>query len=652
MNRILRSALLCACALGASAGPALGQAEVMAWGSIDGIRVEGQRMPFESDLCAIAPDGHEVARTAKERQLPHFSRQGDRRTVTSRLGSLSFTEVVDDTGPGAATVDVRFAADSVATDTGGYLCLYLPRSGYGGGTVQLTGAASGRTARAPLGAAPAGKGGEYLRGVGRGVSFASARDRLVVSFPAPTQVVVRPDDRPGRYGVQVLVPILTGHSAKGRAAEVRFGLAASGEIDHGPVVLALDAAHPGRAFDGLGGNFRIQNPAVDTAVVDYNLENLRVAWGRVEFPWRSWQPEEHSDPAASDTADLDPRVRQAMEMARKLAARRIPVIVSCWFPPDWAVTGGEQPEGARGRPLNPEKMEEIYASITSYLLYLKRYYGVEAALFSFNESDLGIDVRQTPEEHLAFIKGLGAYLAAHGLSTKMLLGDTSDATPTAFIAPALADASALPYIGAVSFHSWRGWSDDLLSFWGSAARKLNVPLLVGEGSTDAGAWRYPEIFQEPSFALQEIDLYTRILAIAEPESILQWQLTGDYSVLAGGGVFGDTTALRPTQRFWNLKQLASTPAGAFALPIRCGDANLSCAAFGEIARGEYAVHVVNRGAARPATLTGLPAGIDELRAFVTDGSRGMEELPRIPVSGGTAKLTLRPTSFTTLIGAR
>ena len=67
-------------------------------------------------------------------------------------------------------------------------------------------------------------------------------------------------------------------------------------------------------------------------------------------------------------------------------------------------------------------------------------------------------------------------------------------------------------MGAVSYHSWRGWTDDMLRSWHEAARGVNVPLLISEGSTDAAAWRYPQIFEEPSFALHEIILYLRILA--------------------------------------------------------------------------------------------------------------------------------------------
>jgi hypothetical protein len=202
----------------------------------------------------------------------------------------------------------------------------------------------------------------------------------------------------------------------------------------------------------------------------------------------------------------------------------------------------------------------------------------------------------------------------------------------------------------VSFHSWRGSTDEILARWRAAARALNVPLLVAEGSTDAAAWRYPQIFLEQSFAFYEINLYTRILSIAQPQSILQWQLTADYSVLAGGGISGDSGPLRPTQRYWNLKQLASTPPRSFALPVQCKSPGLNCAAFGNIAEGAYALHVVNNGASRPATLTGLPAGVKELRIYVTDSKRGMEEGRRIPLVNGKAEFTLDAMSYTTVMG--
>ncbi|HEU4720930.1 MAG TPA: hypothetical protein VFS59_06165 [Gemmatimonadaceae bacterium] len=628
--RRIRHALLGALALGPLAERASAQAVVAAWGNVDGVRVAGEVVPFETSLCLADSTGAVRARTAKERQRPTFARRGTTRTITTRLGAFAFTELVEDVRPGVARLDVTVTADSV-TALRPHLCIDTPTGHYGA-------VRAGPTRRIDL-------------------TSASPSVRRRVTFELGSEASVRTvaDRRDGRALDRVLVPIAAAPTERGATARATYTITASGTPNRQPILLELDARTPGRVWDGLGGNFRIQNARLDPPVIAYNLANMRVAWARVEMPWRAWHPDSVPDPAARDTAQLDPRVKAAMEIARTTARRGMPVIVSAWFPPQWAVvgrlpTGGGPVNGVWGNALDSTKTDRIYASITSYLEYLKRHYGVEAWAFSFNESDLGIDVRQTAPEHLQLIKGLGAYLNARGLKTTMLLGDVSDATPTWFIQPALADSSSWPYIGAVSYHSWRGWRDSLLTFWSDAAKRIGVPLLVGEGSTDAGAWRYPQIFQEADFALPEIELYVRMLALSEPKSILQWQLTSDYPLLAGGGLFGDSTALRPTQRFWNLKQLASVPAGLSHLRITCGG-TVSCAALGSAERGTYAVHVVNMGATRPAVVMGLPRSVRSLRMWTTNERRGMAEGARVAVRGGVARFSLPSASYVTLLSA-
>ena len=605
-----------------------GQAIVAGWGNVEGVRLDGQVFPFETSLCTTNDSGRVTFRTAKERQQPRLSRDGNRRTVTTRLGAFSIVEMIEDGATGLATVDVRFTADS-ATSTRGFVCVDVPRASFA--SVRVT---------------------------ARTVEFENptSKGRIVIESSVPLEIMEAPARRDNAGMHRLMIPVLVGKSEPGRSAQVTLAIRVSGPIDHRPVTLAIDGSKPGRVFDGIGGNFRIQNPRVDPAVIAYNLAHLRVAWARVELPWRTWDGDTLVDPAARDTAQQDPKVRAAMEMARMAAARGAKVVVSAWFPPQWAVIGplprgGRAPDGTWGSQLDPTRMERIYASLTSYLLYLKRHYGVEAAMFSFNESDLGIDVRQTSKEHANLIKGLGAYMRGRGLKTTMLLGDVSDATPTWFIKAAMDDPATRPYIGAVSYHSWRGWEDSLLTFWSDAAKRLDVPLLVGEGSTDAGAHRYPAIFLEPEFALMEIELYVRMLALSEPKSILQWQLTSDYSLLAGGGVYGDTTALRPTQRFWNLKQLASTPERVYHLPMQCRRP-ISCAALGNVGEGSLALHLVNNGASRPATISGIPEGVQSLRVWVTNAARAMQESTAVPVERGRAQLTLDAASYVTLIGVR
>ncbi|MDB5128794.1 hypothetical protein, partial [Mucilaginibacter sp.] len=205
-----------------------------------------------------------------------------------------------------------------------------------------------------------------------------------------------------------------------------------------------------------------------------------------------------------------------------------------------------------------------------------------------------------------------------------------------------------PYIGAVSFHSWRGWGAETLQKWTDAAKQLNVPLLVGEGSIDAAAWAYPAYFEEQSYALEEINLYTRLLAICQPLSILQWQLTADYSPLTGGGIFGDDSELKPTQRFWQLKQLASTPEGLFHRPFVADRKDISCAALGNVAGNQYILHIVNNGAARQVHIKGLPSAVKQLVVYVTDKKQAMKQLMKINVSGHEATFKLGARCFTTL----
>jgi hypothetical protein len=62
----------------------------------------------------------------------------------------------------------------------------------------------------------------------------------------------------------------------------------------------------------------------------------------------------------------------------------------------------------------------------------------------------------------------------------------------------------------------------------------------------------------------------------------------------------------------------------------------------------YAVHVVNNGASRQVTLTGLPDKVKTLRTYVTDQKNHMKEGPRVTVAKGQARFTAAATSYTTL----
>ena len=617
--RFCMAALLC----GSLSLPVSAQTEVMAWSNITGVRVDGELMDFESAFAVGTLNG-DMEITGKEKQArPRYHRDGNVQETFTGMRGVEFHQRVTDKEKGLVEIAVEVSSDTILNQAAYYRIALTPEH-YADAKVKTS---------------------------GRRVKIISASRELTFNLNKLLKATVEKED--GNTVVYIrLMPSLK----KGGKMACTMELQASGQIDHSDANITLDLGNPGNLFTGFGGNFRLQNPKADPQVIDYCLKNLRVAYGRVEFPWRLWHPEEDTDPiAAAENGKLNERVEQSLLMAKRLKAMGMPVILSCWFPPAWAIDGGPESYKRNGGViayrLDPEKKEKIYKSMADYLVYAKRHYGVEFSMFSFNESDLGIDVLHTPQEHADFIKEFGAYLAKLNLPTRMLLGDNSDATTFDFILPALNDEATHKYIGAVSFHSWRGCDDATLHKWAGAARALNVPLLVGEGSTDAAAHRYAEIFNESTFALYEINLYIRICAICQPLSILQWQLTSDYSLLWGDGIYGSEGPLRPTQRFFNIKQLASTPADALAIPVDCGKKNVNCAAFGNYARGEYAVHMVNNGAACKAVIQGLPAGVNQCKVWTTNQVDQMTET-LVSVVNGKAEVPLPPISFVTLVSVK
>ncbi len=665
MNTLHRSSVAALLLLGSWTTEVLGQVECSAPGNLRGIRVDGELMAFSTSLRAVVPPAVEEGQGGRGRGGGgQFSRDGGALTVSGRLtgggrrGSgpgfggrggtpatgVSYRATYKDVAPGTVDAEIEITSTTNLPLQGVFFAIALPGADYAGGSAQLLAPTSAAETPVSLVATPSTGTNLYLRASAKGVRVTSPRRQIELDLPAPAELVVRDVRVRTNTDIEVSFPLCLGNLTNGQNVRVAFTVKATGEVDQSPARLLVDPSRPGRQYDGMGGNFRIQSPA-DAAQIQCNLDHLRVAWGRVAMPLDRWQPNEDADPVqAVTTGTLDRSVREAMEMAQKLARKNIPTIISIWSAPTWALATSGGGRGGRAR-INPEQWDKVCKCIGSYLGYLKQHYNAEPVLFSFNESDMGINVLQSPQEHADAIKRLGSYFAAHGLKTRMLLGDTGNPTGDKFIDVALADPEAAQYIRAVSFHSWNGGTIQQYTHFSQAARQLNVPLLVAEGGLDPSAHQYRAIFLEPWFCLNEIAQYVEICRVAQPLSILHWQLTADYSVLTGGT---GGRPLQPAQRFWDIKQLGMTAPESTAMPITCDNPKVVSCAFAD--HGGCVVHLVNNGAVRTATVSGLPAGVKEMRAFVTDSRRGMQETGRMPVVQGTVQLLLDALSFTSLVG--
>jgi hypothetical protein len=620
--------------------PLYSQPELMAWGNLSGIRIDGQMMEFETSLRTAGIGWQKINSTGFHMNASKYLRDGDKQTVTTSIGDIRFSKTVESGGKGCAVLRISTSSGRDTVLQGVFCSFNLPGEYYHDAIIISD------NSRIFLPEIRSENNSYPAKLASESIIIKSAKRQLMLGFDSRTDIFIRKEGN--ENDCQIYISLSDQNIIKEKEYQKTISIQAECEIDHSPVEIVIDPKKPGSMFAGLGGNFKLQNLKADPIVAEYCLKNLRVAWGRVEMPWHLWHPDENVNPLeAARAGHLNSRVHMAMAMAQKLESVGMPVIVSIWSPARWATVGNKT---GRNSKLAPGKMEKIYQSITDYMVFLKEGYGVEATMFSFNEPDIGVDVRLNGLEHASFIKGLGAYMISRGLSTKILLGDNGSPRTLNFIKPALNDSETHKYIGAVSFHSWGGASDDVLRQWSECARQIGVPLIVGEGSTDSYAWNYPRIIFEPSFAMAEINLYIRILSHSQPLSILQWELTADYSLLSGEGIFGTQGPLQPTQRFWNLKQIASTPVNSFALPVTCTSESIVCAAFGNIARGEYALHIVNNGAERRAYIKGIPE-VMELEIYTTNSTSKMEK-KKIRVIDGVAEIILSPASFITVTGSR
>ena len=91
-----------------------------------------------------------------------------------------------------------------------------------------------------------------------------------------------------------------------------------------------------------------------------------------------------------------------------------------------------------------------------------------------------------------------------------------------------------------------------------------------------------------------------------------------------------------------------TPEEALAIPLTVSKKKVNAAAFANLVRGQYAVHLVNNGADCFASITGLPKEVKSLKVYVTNTQDSMKETT-VQVQDGVAKVWMPAISFVTVL---
>jgi hypothetical protein len=394
--------------------------------------------------------------------------------------------------------------------------------------------------------------------------------------------------------------------------------------------LVVDTASHRYAFDGFGGNYCFNT---ETPVADYMLDHLQHAWVRMEFKGQAWDEERHTKPGPALTRDF--------ELMQRVQKMGIPWILSLWrLPERYYADANQRPFFTFGRQIASERWPEFLDLLGSYLIYLKSNYGAEPDYFSFNEPDLGVNIGFTGETHREAIKRIGAHLASLGLKTKLLVGDTANPRDShKFVLPTAADAAALRYVGAVSVHSWGGGTPAQYKAWGDVAAWLGLPLVVAEAGTDPGSFRN-RMFDSYSYGLGEMQQYQELLRDSRPTTLIFWQFTEDYGLAR---VNAADKSVEPTGRFWLMKHFTNLTPKKSEVAVSSSDRpEVFVSTF--VKGNSVVMHVLNRGPARTATLTGLPAG--NWRSVTTTETESWIEAAGVDVS---KPVQLPARSLTTLV---
>jgi hypothetical protein len=166
---------------------ALAQTEVMAWGNLTGIRVEGQLMEFETSLRVAGKGWNIISATGKEKQSrPRYHRDGITQTVSTDFGGFQFTEIVKENGSGSAIVSVTAKAAKDTIIDGVYFCINLPEEYYENGTLRLNGSGKKQTLSGLVSTAE-----KYRKLSAKSIIAESDKHQLSVSLDAVSSLIIR-----------------------------------------------------------------------------------------------------------------------------------------------------------------------------------------------------------------------------------------------------------------------------------------------------------------------------------------------------------------------------------------------------------------------------------------------------------------------------
>ena len=540
-------------------------------------------------------------------------------------------------------LSISVVADRTNACEGVFFVLHVPADRFAGGRYLSAGTA-GRlpvTRANPYQLA-------YVAGGQLELVCAQEAARIRLEADGKSSLLVQ-DNRRWSDEFAVVVPLHSGPLPAGRLLTATVRLTGAGVVRTPLAEVEVDTTRTLYRFEGFGGNYcyGLQGLLARTA-----FATLRPSWARVQMRLDELQRPAAGVEAATDflrqlaSQDRpDSELRQALEFQALLATNQTPSFMALWRAPAWMYTDGvARPEK---NVLKPSEWPRLAVAVGAYLRYARDRYGVEPEAFSLNEPDGGYNIRVPAAAYPQLVRQLGEELQRQGVRTRLVLGDVANARGEAYtwLQPALADPLALRPVAWLSFHAWGGAADDEYAAWAALADRLRLPLMVAEAGVDPD-WKRAPVFRH-DYALQEMGLYFALLQHARPQTVLLWEHSDNYPVLArdADGRFA-TTARWGMQRQWILY----TPRGSLAVGCQAVTDNaVDVCAFTHGPEGAgFTLHLGNRLGARVCRIGKLPPKLHLLQVVQTTRDNHAQARPPLTPQQGELRLELPAESMTTL----
>lgn len=298
----------------------------------------------------------------------------------------------------------------------------------------------------------------------------------------------------------------------------------------GNPVVAVDWSRTRQVMTGFGGNFcqpRYGETRPMDPVGQFLLNRLQVVNARIGLPMNFWNP-------SPGVFREDAQAKAALEAMQLFAKREIPLVVSVWTLPEHLGGKGEE----AGREVPVEQWDNLIDSIGRFLRLAKDKYGAEAEYFSFNEPDLGINVRFSSEAMGRFIKRAVPAWQRMGLRTRFLTADTANGSAlVGYARPLLEDPELKPLLGPIAFHNWDALSasDDAYRGIAELAQTHGKPVWCLEAGHDAQLWQRPNPWPTWRNAHRTALAYERTIRLTRASLMSYWTYQNNYPLVSADG---------------------------------------------------------------------------------------------------------------------